>query len=309
MELTQIKYFLEVAKTQHMTESAMRLHIAQPALSRTIHKLEKELGVKLFEAKGRNIVLTECGKLMRDRLSPILAELDEIPEMLKAFSRLYDGTIHLSVLAASSLVTRAVIDFKSNHEDMNFQLIQNDESELSDIEITSEMPGHSYSCEANRFICHERIFLAVPNRGRFREIESVTLKELENEKFISLLGSKQFRAVCDRFCRQAEINPRIIFESDNLASVKNMIAANIGVGFWPEFSWGKVESDRVKLLEIREPKCGRDIKITLSKKATNDVKKTEFFEFLKESFLSAKKDFEAEQKQGAFSESQRLKNR
>ena len=45
MEITQLKYFLEVAKTQHMTQSAQKLHIAQPALTQSIHRLEKELGV------------------------------------------------------------------------------------------------------------------------------------------------------------------------------------------------------------------------------------------------------------------------
>ena len=56
MEITQMKYFLEVAKTQHMTQSANKLHIAQPALTQSIHRLENELGVPLFLHKGRNIV-------------------------------------------------------------------------------------------------------------------------------------------------------------------------------------------------------------------------------------------------------------
>ena len=48
MELQQLKYFLEVAQSQHIKQSAQKLHIAQPALSQSVHRLEKELGVKLF---------------------------------------------------------------------------------------------------------------------------------------------------------------------------------------------------------------------------------------------------------------------
>jgi DNA-binding transcriptional LysR family regulator len=56
MELTQLRYFLKVAELQHITRAAEELYIAQPALTQTIHRLENELEVPLFSAKGRNIV-------------------------------------------------------------------------------------------------------------------------------------------------------------------------------------------------------------------------------------------------------------
>lgn len=65
MELMQIRYFLEAAKTKHMTNSARNLHITQPALTQAIRRLENDLGVPLFTAKGRNIVLTEYGKYLQ----------------------------------------------------------------------------------------------------------------------------------------------------------------------------------------------------------------------------------------------------
>ena len=75
-----MKYFLEVAASQHVTRSAEKLHIAQPALTQAIHRLEKELDVPLFVSRGRNIVLTEYGKFLQKKLTPLLEELDEIPE-------------------------------------------------------------------------------------------------------------------------------------------------------------------------------------------------------------------------------------
>ena len=76
MELTQLRYFLEVARNEHMTKSAEKLHIAQPSLTKTIHNLEDELGVPLFVPSGRNIVLSEYGRYLKERLEPIMAELD-----------------------------------------------------------------------------------------------------------------------------------------------------------------------------------------------------------------------------------------
>ena len=57
MELLQLRYFYAVAINQHISNTAKQLHIAQPSLTQTIHRLENELGVKLFKSSGRNIVL------------------------------------------------------------------------------------------------------------------------------------------------------------------------------------------------------------------------------------------------------------
>ena len=109
MELTQLKYFLEVAESQHITKSAQKLHIAQPALSQSIRRLETELRVPLFASKGRNIVLTEYGKYLKEKLQPVIEELDSIPSQLQTMAKLESETIHLNVLAASTLVTEAII--------------------------------------------------------------------------------------------------------------------------------------------------------------------------------------------------------
>ena len=285
MELTQIRYFLEVAETQHMTASAERLHIAQPALSQAIRRLENELGVPLFAPKGRNIVLTPYGKYLQQQLIPLMQQLDKLPEMLHTMAQLECETIHLNVLTASTLVTDAIILYKNAHSDLNFQLLQNAHSDIFDIEINTHM---FYQVKPERmrdqFVCAEKIFLAVPNNEKYAGRTSIRLEEVAEEGFISLMGSRQFRAICDKFCRQAGVRPNIIFESDNLAAVKNMIAANLGVGFWPEFTWGRLDTGRVLLLEIANTRCSRDIVITLNRNKVDNSRVEAFFDFLKAYF-------------------------
>lgn len=291
MEMTQIRYFLEVAQTQHMTESAEKLHIAQPALSQAIKRLEEDIGVPLFAKKGRNIVLTEYGEYLKEELVPVMEKLDKLPEILRDMAQNHSDVIHLEVSAASTLITNAIIEYKTNRRDSNFQLFQTETSEAVDIEITTKMfyrPG-GYAMK-NQFVCNEKIFLAVPNGGKYKGKKSISLKNVENEGFISLLGSKQFRYICDKFCTHIGVKPNIIFESDNPTAVKNMIAANIGVGFWPEFTWGKIDSDRVLLLEIEDFIFSRDIVITCNKNKVDDLYVEDFFEFLKEYFTSAKEN-------------------
>ncbi len=294
MELMQLNYFMEVATSQHVTKSAERLHIAQPALTQAIHRLEAELGVPLFVHKGRNIRLTAYGAYFLKMLRPILQELNFLPLELKAMAKLEDSTIHLNVLAASALVTQAVIEYKKTHPNLHIQFTQNEESDVYDICITTVFPGKENfqkekTSSVELFICQEKIFLAVPNLPRFEKKSEISLKDMEKEKFIALSGSRQLRSICDTYCKNAGIQREIVFESDSPAAVQDMISANIGIGFWPEFSWGKVDLQKVKLLEIKNPACTRDILISCKENKADNSKTFDFYAFLKNYFENSKK--------------------
>lgn len=283
MELNQLKYFLEVAKQQHVTKSAEKLHIAQPALTKSIHRLEDELGVPLFCASGRNIMLTEYGKYLQTKLVPLIDGLDALPRQLKAMAQLENETIRLNVLAASTVITDAIILYQTEHDNLHFQLMQNSESKLYDIGVTTkpyyQIPENKQQTE---FVFTEQIYLAVKRSHPLAEKSEISLAEAANEGFISLMGSRQFRWICDRFCSHAGFTPNIIFESDNPAAVKNMIAANMGVGFWPEFTWGELDNDDIKLLKITEPLCRRDIVFDCHKNKTDSSAVLRFFRFLRD---------------------------
>lgn len=287
MELTQLRYFLEVAKTQHVTKSAETLHVAQPALTQAIHRLENELEVPLFSSKGRNIVLTPYGKYFYEKLEPLLKSLSELPENLREMAKTENATIHLNVLAASSLVTEAIIEYQKIDDAIHIQIHQNEKNDMDDIRVTTEISARTHenkTSDDSNFICTEKIFLAVPNIQEFQEKKEITFEGIKSigQKwgFVSLLGSKHLRSICDKYCADTGIKPNIIFESDNPASVKNMIAANIGIGFWPEFSWGALDTSRVRLLKITKPDCKRDILITCKKNKAENSHVENFYKFL-----------------------------
>ena len=130
----------------------------------------------------------------------------------------------------------------------------------------------------------------MPNNRRYRNRSSICLTEVAEEGFVSLLGSREFRYICDRFCQHAGFTPRVIFESDNPAAVKNMIAANMGIGFWPEFTWGSIENEHVKMLKIEEPICQRDIIIHYNRNKTDSRNVVDFYSFLTEFFENRKRN-------------------
>ena len=184
------------------------------------------------------------------------------------------------MLAATSTLTDAIIAYRAKRGDVNFKLQQSAGDADCDISIStvqaSELPTPSDT------VCcfEESLFLAVSKIGKYGARESVALPELAEESFISLGGTRQLRGICDRLCLQAGFSPSVAFESDNPASVKKLIAARAGVGFWPEFSWGRCEGPDIKVLPITGVDCRRVIVLELHEGKVEKPAARAFFEFL-----------------------------
>src|SRR5689334_13607701 len=99
MELSQLRYLVALAEERHFTRAAAREHIAQPALSQQIRRLEEEVGVALVERSTRRVAITDAGELLVARARRILAELDAAHTELAAVrgvqvGHVTVGTIH-----------------------------------------------------------------------------------------------------------------------------------------------------------------------------------------------------------------------
>lgn len=101
------------------------------------------------------------------------------------------------------------------------------------------------------------------------------------------LNHEQFRAILVGILSGALTSTPAF--SASKAAVKNMIAANIGIGFWPEFSWGEIENERVKLLEVEEPVCQRNIIISCNTNKIDSQNVINFYQFLTEFFRKRKR--------------------
>ena len=273
VDLNKLYYFYIVAKHQHVTRAAEELHIAQPALTKTVRLLEEELGVPLFYKKGRNIFLTPFGQYLRQRLEIVFSVLDEVPGELDAMKGQAKNTIRLNVLAASTVVTSAIVEYKKQNKQTVFQLIQNEEAMDCDISVTTN--AVDFSCLPpfdKRCVMEEKIYLAVPKDSVYAQEVSIDLSSVREEGFVNLAGSRLFRAVCDKFCDSAGFRAKSIFESDSPAAVRNLIGAGVGVGFWPAFSWGQAAPSEVVLLPIRNPLCRRELIVGLhTGKSISDI--------------------------------------
>lgn len=280
MELLQLKYFLAVAESEHMTNTAKRLHVAQPALTQSIHRLERELGVELFERAGRGIRLTPAGAYMRDRVKPALSALHDLPRDVREFQTGEESVVRVGVHAASGVAVDGIAAFSELHPHISFEVIQDEGERYRDVIVTTITPRGSSTVEnaAEKESFTERIGVAVPAASAFRE--ETSLADLAHERFIALAGSRRFREVCDTFCARRAFTPHISFESDNPLVVKKMIGLGLGVGFWPDYSWGELDGETTRLVHLQEHEFERTVVVAKTNRCAPGSAAQRFYEFL-----------------------------
>lgn len=280
MELLQLRYFLAVAESEHMTNTAKLLHIAQPALTQSIHRLEQELGVSLFERAGRGIRLSPAGAYVRDRVKPAMETLENVARDVQLFQQGEQGVVRVGVHAASGVAIDGIAAYSELNPHVSFEITQDERERHRDVIVTTITPRGSSTVEnaIEKTPFSERIGIAVPASSALGDTAS--LADFANERFIALAGSRRFREVCDTFCARRAFTPHIAFESDNPLVVKKMIGLGLGVGFWPDHSWGDLDPKSCRLVHLQEPEFTRDVIVAKTSRCTPDSEAQRFYEFL-----------------------------
>ncbi|HEV3155298.1 MAG TPA: LysR family transcriptional regulator [Candidatus Baltobacteraceae bacterium] len=263
MELQQLEYFRTVARTEHVTQAAEELGITQPALSRAVARLERDLGVVLFDHRGRSVRLNRYGRAYLHHVERALGALEEGQRELGDLSDRESGIIAFGF--AHALGTRVVPDliasFRAQHPRARFQLLQNAshiilaELEAGDVDLAlvSPVPPAAERIESLE-LANEELFLVVPHDHRMAKRKSVRLSDLRDETFVCLREGYALRTLTDQFCAQAGFTPKIAFEGEEIATLRGLVAAGLGLAIIPASAEGGPPE-----LRITEPVCRRSI--------------------------------------------------
>lgn len=232
--LQQLKYFKELAKTQHLTQTAERLYITQTTLSNTIINLEKQLGVKLFDRVGRNLQLNEVGRLYLDYVGEALTLLDNGLNAVNDYKESVEQAVSVA-MTNSNVWSDLIRGFHSEYKDYSIRQVGCDKAQfrnkLLDHEIDFVIAGESdFSLVGleHLVIRVEEIFLCVPKDHRFSRMDGVYLAQAKEESFICLPESNSFRGFCDQLFEKAGFAYNAALECDYVMREK-LVAAGFGV--------------------------------------------------------------------------------
>ncbi|WP_134684112.1 LysR family transcriptional regulator [Brevibacillus migulae] len=237
MELLQLHYFRTVARLEHMTKAANELRIAQPALSKTIARLEDDLGVPLFDRQGRQIKLNTYGKAFLRKTEMALSLLEEGRREVNDLAGLETGSIHLATTTLNRL-TKPLGIFLSQYPKINFRITQVSLDEMGKL-LTENGDidfGFSMTPVEQPGICavpvlQENVYIAVPFGHRLANQETTFLHELANEPFISYKEGHPIRKMNEEICIREGFMPNVVCEVDEPGSIANLVQAGLGVAF------------------------------------------------------------------------------
>lgn len=266
MDLLQLRYFQEVARRQHITEAAARLRVAQPSLSRSISRLEAELGVPLFERTGRRIQLNRFGEILLSRVDVVLSELDDARRELLDAAGEERGSVAVAAETLRAL-TDLVARFRAHAPDVRFRLYQSSAAAMAvqlrageiDLALASQsLPGADLDAVD---LYSEEVLLAVPRQHRLAGRSSVALAEVADEAFVVTRAGQWQRTVLDELFAPTGRAPVIACEGDEPSAVRGLIAAGIGVGLLPAISRDTTDSPPVAWLHLTAAGATRTLRL------------------------------------------------
>lgn len=277
MELFQLRYFASVAKYENFSKAADELLVTQPSVSKAISSLEKELGVSLFDRKGKKIVLNDAGRLLQSRISDVMPVFENLPNELRSVSGDDSSIVFLRVLAMHEAVAAMLIRFKRENPYVNFRLVSERNSPKYDLCFSSALQGENIN--NGTLVLREEIKLAVPDTSKLAGAESVNLCGLRNERFVAVKHDAAGDGGFSHFFELCGYRPKVACYCDNPNVTRDLIAAGVGVSLWPVAAWGDTPGIGVSLIRINNPVCRRSVFITWPESGIRNCNVRKFLDF------------------------------
>lgn len=263
MELNSLRQFLVVARLEHLSRAAEELRVAQPSLSRTIARLESELGAPLFDRSGR-LRLNDTGRLFRAHVERALGELDVGQRVVVEAARQGLGSVRLASETFLTL-TAPLAAFKRAHPAADIRLHWSPAQDMGrllgaqDVDLcVASQPIRAEGLESTRLF-EEAVGVVVPDTHPLARRTSVAVEELADEPFITARKGHWLRLLLDQLFAARGLTPTIVCESDEHSAIASLISAGLGIGLVPEFARRDAPSAPVAWLDVDSLDCRRSV--------------------------------------------------
>lgn len=248
MEIEQLRQVIAVAATTNFTRAAEGLGLSQPALSRSIAKLEEELGQPLFERQTRQLALTRAGSLLVERARRILAMVDDTRAEITDNGK--TGQVRIGAIPTiapyflPSLLARFGREFPEASalvdEDTTDKLLKKLADGSVDVAFLARPLEARYLDVVDLF--EEELFLLLSAGHPLVERKQVRLADIEALPFILLGEAHCLTDNIVTFCRQRSFHPMSVERTSQLATVQELVALGHGVSLVPRMA-RMVDSD------------------------------------------------------------------
>ncbi len=250
MEIDQLRYFLQVAERKNFTRAAEELMISQSALSRSIQRLEEDLGQPVFERKSRSVSLTDAGVLLQSRAQQVLTILEDTKAEITDDGQ--SGRVRVGAIPTiapyflpnllrqfSSEFPKASLIVQENTTEVLLKSCTQGEIDLAILALP--VPAKYLEVEE---LFEEELLLVLPPDHPLVNRPNIRLSDIEPLPFVLLDEAHCLTGNIVTFCRQRSFQPVAVERTSQLAMVQELVSLSHGVSMIPHMARVLDQSDR-----------------------------------------------------------------
>lgn len=267
MDINQLRYFIEVAQVKNFTKAARNCHVAQPALSQQILKLEAHLGLKLFKRLPRGAELTAEGEVFLPFAERVLGALNEARDAAADLHGAGRGVVRIVTLPSACVyvLPPKLASYRRDHPRVDLVLEETVSAKIPNMVLSGAFDlGVTQTQDPiprmkRALIEQEELVLAVPDKHPLAGRQEVRLKEAAGETFVVTKKDTEFRLLAEDLCRRSGFEMGKPFEADHFDSIQAYCAVGMGVGLIPRTVILKTLVPAPRYVRISHPKATRKL--------------------------------------------------
>ena len=265
MNLTHLRYFCEIVRSGSVSAASRRLHVAQPALSRSLMALETEVGHRLFDREGKSLSLNPQGAILLKYAQQIFSSLDDAQRELDD-SVSAAGIVTVSVASGAAYFVTRLAQFQNGHPEVSLRVLDSPRPD----QATPEADISIYASELEQdgqtaTLLRERLALAAPCRHCLAERERVVAADLADVPLLAAAAGSALRRCFDRYFAEAGLIPVVRCEFANTSLLKTVVSCGLGLALVPETTWADVgHNGAARLIALGDVSFSRYIHLKLA---------------------------------------------
>ena len=252
MELLQLTYFCSAAEKENFSKTAKEYNVPASNISQSIHRLENEIGTKLFDRTANRIRLNEKGKMFYKDVKNALMFIDNATKKIYEQEEI-SGEIRILANTNRRIVTAAMETFEEQYNGVSFFINHSLDEDIDkyDLIITDRIIDRNDF--SKQLLMVDEILLAMSIFNPFANKE-MKLSDLEDERFITMNDKSGLYRLTNEICNSAGFVPHIAIQSDDPYYIRKYIEMGQGVSFIPSVSWKGLFSKNVVCKKITDTK-------------------------------------------------------
>ena len=234
MELLQLKYFCDAAKSENFSATAKKFSVPASNISQSVKRLEDELGIQLFTRQANRVILNENGKEFFESINQALLFIENATKTIS--DQKNTGEINICINANRRIVMQTIEKFKMKYPEIHIKTMLFCDPLSEDFDLIIDCNNKNLDSFEREILLNEGIGVAI-NKSNPLSVGKLDFKKFDTQPFITMSKKSNLHSITESICNDFGFSPNIAVVSDDPFYVRKCVELGLGVAVVPIFSW------------------------------------------------------------------------